>query len=228
MSDDPTIAGEDGDMIAAEYALGVLDADARRDVERRLMREPALAAEVAFWEQRLGGLADEIRPVKPPARTWSRIEAALGGQPAARGLSTAFWRWCAIGSAAVAAASLAALVYVAAPLSRAPLVATLDASGQTGFLATVDPGGASMTIVPAAVKNIDQRALQLWLIAPGSAPRSLGLIDGERPVRVNVPADLLSLVGTEAALAVSVEPLGGSPTGLPTGPVIASGKLTKL
>jgi anti-sigma-K factor RskA len=35
-------------------------------------------------------------------------------------------------------------------------------------------------------------------------------------------------VAAQATLAVSVEPPGGSPTGLPTGPVIASGKLTKL
>lgn len=231
MSDDSAIAGDDGDMTAAEYVLGVLDTQQRREVERRLTQEPALVAEVAFWEQRLGGLAAGIPPVTPPAKIWNRIEAALGPGRAGAGRwhSLAFWRLAAIGSAALAAASLAALIYVAVvPSPRAPLIATLDASGQTGFIAAIDRGGASMTIVPAAVRNVDQRALQLWLIAPGGAPRSLGLIDGDRPVRIDVPPDLLRLVTADAALAVSVEPPGGSPTGLPTGPVIASGKLINL
>jgi anti-sigma-K factor RskA len=39
---------------------------------------------------------------------------------------------------------------------------------------------------------------------------------------------MMPRVRPEATLAVSSEPPGGSPTGLPTGPVIASGKLTKL
>jgi anti-sigma-K factor RskA len=230
MSEDPTIAGAEDDMIAAEYVLGVLDAAQRREVERRLAREPALAAEVAFWEQRLGALAEGIPPVTPPAQTWSRIEAALApNKTAAPARNLAFWRWAAIGSAGLAVASLAGLLYVAvAPSPRAPLVATLEAGGQTGFIAAIDRGGTSMTVVPAAVKNVDQRALQLWLIAPGDTPRSLGLVDGERPVRINVPANLLPLMTADAALAVSVEPPGGSPTGLPTGPVIASGKLTNL
>jgi anti-sigma-K factor RskA len=41
----------DGNLIAAEYVLGVLGAAERREVERRLTREPALASEVAFWEE---------------------------------------------------------------------------------------------------------------------------------------------------------------------------------
>jgi anti-sigma-K factor RskA len=43
-----------------------------------------------------------------------------------------------------------------------------------------------------------------------------------------VPQDLLSRVNREAVLAVSLEPPGGSPTGQPTGPVIANGKLAQL
>jgi anti-sigma-K factor RskA len=43
-----------------------------------------------------------------------------------------------------------------------------------------------------------------------------------------LPADLAALVKGNATLAVSLEPPGGSTTGLPTGPVIATGKLTSL
>ena len=83
-------------------------------------------------------------------------------------------------------------------------------------------------IVPASLPDLGQRALELWLIAPGDNPRSLGLIEPGRPVHIDLPTDLLPHVRSEATLAVSSEPPGGSPTGLPTGPVIASGKLTNL
>ena len=230
MSDDPTITGEDGHSLAAEYVLGVLDAEARRMAEQRLATDSAFAAEVAFWEERLGGLAQEVAPVTPPDRVWSRIDGAVTPKVRSAGLwnSVMFWRWSAFASAALAAASLA-VVYVAvvAP-TRTPLVATLDAGGRTGFLATIEPGRNTITIVPAALANTDQRVLELWLIAPGDQPRSLGLIEAGRAVRINVPADLAGRVAANAALAVSLEPPGGSPTGAPTGPVIASGTLTNL
>jgi anti-sigma-K factor RskA len=230
MSDEPTITGEDGHSLAAEYVLGVLDADGRRRAERRLTRDFTFAAEVAFWEERLGVLAHEVTPVTPPDRVWKRIDSALAPttRPANLWNSLLFWRWSAIASAALAAASLA-VVYVAvvAP-ARAPLVATLDASGRTGFLATIEPDRKTITIVPASLTNVDQRALELWLIAPGDQPRSLGLIDAGRAVRITVPANLAGKVSASAALAVSLEPPGGSPTGAPTGPVIASGPLTNL
>ena len=61
-----------------------------------------------------------------------------------------------------------------------------------------------------------------------SAANSLGLIDPERPVKVTIPPNLLPHVSADSVLAVSLEPAGGSPTGQPTGPVIANGKLAAL
>ena len=72
-----------GPPSAAEYVLGVLSAHERRAVEQRIAREPAFAREVAFWEERLGGLAEGIAPVRPPASAWARIEAALGSDASA-------------------------------------------------------------------------------------------------------------------------------------------------
>jgi anti-sigma-K factor RskA len=234
MSEDDTIDPADGGkLIAAEYVLGVLGAEERREVERRLAQEPALAAEVAFWEERLGGLADGVAPVAPPQATWSRIEAAIG--TTARPTlwqSLAFWRGFAIGSAALAAASIAGLAYVGlVPTARAPLMATLGGSaGQPNFVATVTASGNTLVIVPAALLTTDQRSLELWLIpaGPNQRPHSLGLIQPGQPIRLELPRDLIGRVTPDATLAVSVEPPGGSPTGQPTGPVIAAGKLTNL
>jgi anti-sigma-K factor RskA len=239
MSDDDTIEpadpAESARLVAAEYVLGVLGAEERREVERRLAQEPALRSEVAFWEERLGGLADQIAPVAPPPATWARIEAVIGppGRPSIW-QSLAFWRGLAIASLTLAAASVAALVYVGlVPSARAPLIATLGGSGgQPTFVATVTASGINLVIVPAALLTNDPRAFELWLIPAGppgeTRPRSLGLIQPGQPVRLNIRPDLRSSITPDATLAVSLEPPGGSPTGLPSGPVIAAGKLTNL
>ena len=83
-------------------------------------------------------------------------------------------------------------------------------------------------IVPAALLTSDPRAMELWLIPAGDKPHSLGLIEPGQPVRLDVPRDLVARINADATLAVSMEPPGGSPTGQPTGPVVASGKLTSL
>jgi anti-sigma-K factor RskA len=235
MSDEDTIDPADsGKVLAAEYVLGVLSAAERRDVERRLAQEPALDLEVAFWEERLGGLADAVAPVAPPATAWSRIEAIIAppaARPASIWQSLAFWRSFAIGSGTLAAASIAGLVYVGlVPTARAPLMATLTGSaGQPNFVAAITASGNSLTIVPASLLTNDPRAIELWLIPTGETrPRSLGLIQPGQPIKLDIPPDLAGRLGPDATLAVSLEPPGGSPTGQPTGPVIAHGKLTNL
>jgi anti-sigma-K factor RskA len=236
MTDDRTIIQAEGDkLVAAEYVLGVLGAAERRQAQQRLAHDQAFADEVAFWEERLGAFADGVAPVAPPDRTWSRIARKIKARdPSAPSeslwQSLIFWRSFAIGAAALAAASIGALTFIEiSPAPRAPLLATLGASsGQPTFIAAVDPGGTSLVVVPAVLLAADQRAMELWLIPAGDKPHSLGLIEPGRPVRLGVPRDLVARIGADAALAVSMEPPGGSPTGQPTGPVIASGKLTSL
>ena len=78
MSDEDTLGGGDRhDLTAAEYVLGVLGAEDRRAAEFRMAAEPTFAAEVAFWETRLGGLAESVSPVVPPAKIWAGIEDRL-------------------------------------------------------------------------------------------------------------------------------------------------------
>jgi anti-sigma-K factor RskA len=231
MSDEPTMDSGNGAPLAGEYVLGVLSAADRSAFEARMARDPALRAEVEYWEQRLGVLASEVESIDPPPHVWANIEAAIAPSTERGGLwqNLFFWRWATVGSAAVAATCLMVLAYIArVPTPSPPLIARLEASGgQASFVATVDPRGAGLTIVPAAVPAVSERALELWLIAPGEKPQSLGLIEPNRPVHIALPARLQS-IAPQATLAVSLEPMGGSPTGQPTGPVIASGKLTNL
>jgi anti-sigma-K factor RskA len=226
-------APEGHGLTAAEYVLGVLDAGERRAAERRIATDAVFAREVAFWEAKLGGLADTVAPVTPPAGGWGRIETALASEEASarRGVwnNLALWRGLALAMGTLAAACIAALIYVGTVAPPAPLLARLDAeSGQAGFVAAVSPGGTTLTIVPASLLTADQKSMELWLIPDGEKPHSLGLIDPDRPVTVTVPESLLPKISSNAVLAVSLEPPGGSPTGQPTGPVIANGKLAAL
>ena len=184
--------------------LGVLAAEERRAVETRMALEPALAREVAYWEERLGGMASYVKPVTPPARTWLRIEAALeraaavAARPATLWQSLAFWRGLGIGSSALAAACVAALVYVGtlrrrSSRSRARRCSRRSSGTQTkqpNFVATIGADGTSLTIVPAALLTADKRSMELWLIPQGGEPHSLGLIAPGQPVRLNVPPEL--------------------------------------
>jgi len=219
------------DTRAAEYVLGVLSAAERREVQRQLAADSVLRAEVERWEDRLAPLMSEVSAVEPSPHVWRGIEEriSVAGKPKSRQRrweSLLFWRSMAFGAAALATASLAALVYVGtvAPPVR-PMVANV-AGAQSSFVAAIDPASRRLTIIPSSAVKIDQHSLQLWLIAAGGKPQSLGLIESATPVHVNLPAEVA--VTADATLAVSLEPPGGSPTGQPTGPVIASGKITNL
>jgi anti-sigma-K factor RskA len=79
-------------------------------------------------------------------------------------------------------------------------------------------------VTPLALTAEQSRSLELWVVpADGSAPRSLGLVraDGATVLTAALPVEARG-----AALAISREPAGGSPTGAPTGPILGVGALS--
>jgi anti-sigma-K factor RskA len=222
------------ERLAADYVAGTLRGRARRRFEALLGAHPALRGAVVDWQLRLMPLTQSVAPVEPPARVWQAIEARIGGvaaptqgaTPASGWQRLALWRGLA-GIASVAAVVLALVLAQPAPV-QAPIVVVLAATsgaaeGQGSFVAGVSADGRAVVtkpIVPVSVAA--DRALELWAVPPQGAPKSLGLISEKSASvvkRERVPS------GT-AALAVSLEPPGGSPTGAPSGPVLYAGKLT--
>lgn len=238
------IRDDDNDFLAAEYALGVLDGADRRRAERLARQDTAFAAELAEWNARLAPMASRIADVAPPAGLWAAIEGDLDrmtrvqsasrrAEPRAedggRGVSR-LWQWLSLGSMAVAAASLAALFIVARPAVREPLL-TASLAGDNGvplFTAVVDRRSGTATLIPVSQPAMDGKVPELWLIPPGGVPQSLGVVDPAKPLRVALPAELAGKAAASTALAISLEPQGGSPTGRPTGPVVAKGALLSL
>ena len=88
------------------------------------------------------------------------------------------------------------------------------------------PRTRSLIVTPGRLRERQQRATELWVIPAGQAPISLGLIRTDTVERKVIPAELALRLVTGATMAVSDEPVGGSPTGQPTGDVLAAGPLT--
>ena len=232
--DDIAATPPDRSYLAAEYVLGVLDAAQRRDVELRIARDRAFAREVAAWQLHLAPLADEIESVDPPRYVWRRIDAALF-EPKRRGWldDVVFWRWLSAGAGAVAAAALVFAFVTSRPPTTpaivAPMVAAINLDdGRPAFLATIDLSRGTMLVLPVSAVIPADKAAELWLIPPGDKPHSLGVVDVSHPVSVTIPPALRNAVTLKAAMAISVEPPGGSPTGQPTGPVIAKGAISSI
>jgi anti-sigma-K factor RskA len=223
----------------AEYVLGVLDADARAAVAHDVATISEAAVAVALWQRRLTPLADAIDEVAPAPYVWARIRDGLQLDAPARlqprkGLwdNLQLWRWLGIGAGALAAALLVA-VFVPRPaltptvVSAGYMASTLQQdNGSTGWTATMDLRNARMIVVPGTpVAFAPGRAPELWLIPAGANPIAVGMIAPDKPTTLALDSALLARLGPTAALAVSVEPVGGSPTGQPTGPVIAQGAI---
>jgi anti-sigma-K factor RskA len=161
---------------------------------------------------------------------WDRISSALPAKAARNGLwhSLNFWRGLSFSAGALAAACLAGLIYLGTSAPQQALVAPIEGAGQRHFVATIDSARGTVAVVPAAFSADATRVPELWLIPPDGRPRALGLLRADQTVVLALPPELATLAKNNAVLAVSLEPPGGSTTGLPTGPVIATGKLTSL
>jgi anti-sigma-K factor RskA len=231
MSADAPDSRDDDEALAAEHALGLLDGAERIDAERRFAASSAFAGAVEAWQARFASLLDEAPPVTPPTRVWARVARSL--DQAANVVefklrrSLMMWRGATAAAASVAIALAAALLLSRSPTTpilTAKLAAT--ANGPAVFIAYYDPGRRALVLTPATAAAAPNRSPELWLMPTGAKPISLGVGTFNTSVQLVQTKGVLG--AGSALLAVSLEPKGGSPTGQPTGPVIAIGSLQRL
>ena len=233
------------DDMAAEYVLGTLRGPARQRFERLIAGDAELAWRVEAWTARLGPLAEAAPAVEPPARVWAAVERRIGAAPQGRqrgfieflfgrpaeavpSLATAglwycvsFWRQVGIAGAAVALL-LFVYLFVAPPSVPTHVALLADAANKPVVMVSLDLHHDRLTLDAARLPAAEAgKSLELWILPPQGNPRSLGVLPAgplSLPIDRQAAADL-----AHGALAVSLEPAGGSPTGLPTGPVLYSG-----
>jgi anti-sigma-K factor RskA len=274
---------EDHIALAAEYALGTLDADERAQVETMMSIDKDFTAMVGAWEYRLGVLNQMVGTVEPPPELWDRIRTAVGHSepqaplvlpqpppPVTPGVNepdvaadnanvirlsakARRWRNVATFTTAIAAALVAMIavgayqpdllpdavrpkprtqvVEVKAPPAQAPpsaqYVAVLQKEGGApAFILTVDGATRNFTVRKVGASAESGKSYELWIVSDKlQRPRSLGVIGGNdftaRPVLSAYDPEVVN----QATYAVTVEPEGGSPTGVATGPIVFTGKL---
>ena len=230
MNDADTIGDGDDRIIAAEYVLGLLSAADRSQVEQRLNDDVALRAEVAHWQETFVSLTDPIPEVEPPARVWRGISATLDTpmttRPKRWGIGLLGYALGGVLAAAVAwGVVTTGLLSPAAPEYQARIAAEDEA---VLFLAAYDQDTGELALEYRAGSHPADRSFEFWMIAEGQAPEPLIVWpDGSRAETVTLSPEQAARV-SGAVLAISDEPLGGSPTGQPTGQVVAVGPLQEI
>ncbi len=221
MTDTAPITPDDVDeAVAAEYVIGVQNLAERSATEKRIRIDAEFAARVIAWEFRLGDMNDAYAEVKAPnllpaieARLFPTAAAAVR-QPLRTRMNPLRWL-----SGMAVAASLVVLGLTVVVPPQTGLVAVL-ATEDARLSYEVRQFSGRMTVTRVAgVPAVAGQVHELWVIAPGAAPVSLGMLE-TGPLVIDYPTPPAGWV-----LAVSVEPTGGSPTGAPTGPVILTAEV---
>jgi anti-sigma-K factor RskA len=118
----------------------------------------------------------------------------------------------------------------AQPAAQSPqYVAVLQKDGGSpAFILTVDGATKNFTVRRVAAQTEPGRSYELWIVSDKlQRPRSLGVIGADdftaRPVLAAYAPEIVD----QATYAVTIEPEGGSPTGVATGPIVFTGKLVE-
>lgn len=208
----------DDEALAAEYVLGALDLAERMALESRVKHDPAFAALVNDWQNRLSGLNDDYAEAEAP-NLLPQIEARLFPQtPKPR-------RWFAWIGGVLTAAAIGAAAFLMLP-PPAPPAATMTAelsaeASPLRYEAAI--AGDQLTLTRIAGPDAEAgKDYELWIIEGDKAPVSLGVLT-QASVTIPAPKAAAGFV-----LAITLEPKGGGPDGKPTGPILAAGPLKDI
>jgi anti-sigma-K factor RskA len=225
--------------LAAEYVLGLLEGQDLLTARGLAVRDSAFAALVADWEAKFAPLFDAIAPIEPGSHVWASIEQAIGElrAPDVIRLQRQMRRW-QIGAGIAASLALVLATFAVLP-NRTPAPVTIPQVQPAPALAAAfaPAGGGSFSVVYHPEKHElvalapdmpgkKGRDLELWVLPAGAPPQSLGVLAPGGTRRMPMPPALAARLTAGATLAVSLEPVGGSPTGLPTGPVLGTAKIS--
>lgn len=226
--------------IADEYVLGLLETSEQAVVEAEMEGDDDLRAAIAASRDRFLPLDAIAEPAGVGEALWERIEAGLPAQvevvaekpvrarPSNDNRRTA-WRHVALSAIA---ASLLLAIGLGVTLTRTaePLVIAVLLNDRGEVQAVVEDFGndnASVRLLTDYDVPAD-KAIQVWTLpSRDMGPMSLGLLEGSRSASLKAPT--LPQPQDAQLYELTLEQAGGSPTGRPTGPILAKGfaKLTR-
>jgi anti-sigma-K factor RskA len=225
--------------LAAEYVLGTLRGKARERFESLKFGNEDVAREINYWEAHLNEMALHLKPIQPRDYVLQNIRQRLGftgseeikpdslgnesnvvqlkaDSQKASNVNVA-WKWW---SGLATAAALILAVFVTTNLDlvkeqQAESIAVIS-NAEAKALWSIDVLNTEIRVkVTASVPRLANNDYELWIVpASGGAPISLGVMQQSGEFYLSKPSDFDNI--EIAALAVSKEPKGGSPTGAPT------------
>lgn len=213
--------------LAADYAIGLMSSAARRRFEQLLLDDAALRTELAQWQEHLASLTDAVAEQPVPDRVWHSITARIDPQELHVPHKRPFWNWLRITMAvcSLVIAVTLGVIYTRDEVRYTATLASADAKPALRVQAHAD----YLQVEPLSLTAITpEQNLELWAIPADGKPISLGVIPAGGKGKVELSEAQKALIGKPIALAVSLEPKGGSPTGQPTGPVLYQGALAAL
>lgn len=241
----------DDPMIAAEYALGLLEGEELLSARGKVATDETFAATKAWWENCLAPLTDDVAGMEPSAEVWGRIAAEVNGGSGTGGAEIIDlqsrlrrWQWTAAITSAAAAVLVAVMVFApgtgpfAAPgADNAPQFAAADPLvaqvpiGETGLRLDVTyiPESETMLVGAIGLTADGVHDHELWLVpADGSGVQSLGVVAPGEVNSMALPQDITRNLGDGVTILLTREPIGGKPDGMDPGPVVAEGAFTQV
>jgi anti-sigma-K factor RskA len=215
------------DRIAREYVVGTLRGRARVRFETVMRSNETARSCVRQWEERLLPLSLGLAPVAPRSSTWRGVESELDrdapGRAGAGGTLRRF-RFAIAAMIALVAVGLGWLLVTRPGAPAAVAVLAPDGKPAIWNVETFPDRGRIRIVVAGDIPAQPGKSYQLWALPEGRSPVSLGLMPSRSETR-RLDAAQLAALAQSRQVAVSLEPPGGSPTGLPTGPVLYVGAI---
>lgn len=215
------------DRLAAQYVLGTLRGRARQRFERLCASNEHAMNAVKSWEDRFVPLLAGIRSEPPSARVWQAIERRLGfaGQRSSPGALEKLFGWFGTRVAATAFAALAVVAIgigvVIQQAQRLDTVAVIAQDVRELWRVQVTRDAEMLVVTATDGVAIDaDHSYELWALPASGTPVSLGLLSSRGAVKLALTDAQRLALHSATNIAVSLEPVGGSPTGAPTGPVL--------
>lgn len=252
LSGDP--APDDREVMAGEYALGVLEGDALTEAQRLYLSDRDFADMVRWWNYRLACMGEAVGEYEPSADVWPAIVRRLDGvgggdaeipaplrQPAAR---TGVPGWLAgLGMAGAAVAAGLATFFIAGPGSDTTTIVPIETPAPQGQrlvaqaqsedgalqLATVvEPEDGRLSLTTAGFEPGEGRALELWVVPAGGAPQSLGLVPAQGRFDRELTTEEQALLVEGATIAVTYENATDAPHEAPSTDILAASGLATV
>ena len=167
---------DDHIALAAEYALGTLDADERAQVETMMSVDKDFTAMVQAWEHKLGALNQMVGSVEPRPEVWEKIRTAVGHsepqapivlpQPSSPTVVPAAEEWAAV----AAAVDNSNVIRLSANVRRWRSIATVTSAIAAVLVAMIGVGLLLPDLLPDSIRPRARTQVAETKAPPAPAP----------------------------------------------------------